>query len=232
MKHLMTLIALVVAVTAGAQGTAIHEYPWNPDWDNDNFVGTSDLTGFLSAFGSEFGNPPEPCTYEGSDFEEFIFGVYDGTIILDSIFVEYEIEDISTYYITGCPDPITDTISFSDALLLDQINVSNGDYFEVVGSSYGYSNAFTIASNFNATTNTYYLFVSAQVLDELGFTDDGFFGGNSSAAAESNLPLPSTWLYDENGMDISEINWNTYGGDRFVNYIEYIHILPYWHYAE
>ena len=31
----MTLIALVVAVTAGAQGTTIHEYPWNPDFNND-----------------------------------------------------------------------------------------------------------------------------------------------------------------------------------------------------
>ena len=33
----MTLMALVVAVTAGAQGTTIHEYPWNPDWNNDNY---------------------------------------------------------------------------------------------------------------------------------------------------------------------------------------------------
>ena len=49
MKHLMTLMALVVAVTAGAQGTTIHEYPWNPDWNNDNYIGSQDLTGFLSA---------------------------------------------------------------------------------------------------------------------------------------------------------------------------------------
>ena len=35
----MTLMALVVAVTAGAQGTTIHEYPWNPDSNNDNIIG-------------------------------------------------------------------------------------------------------------------------------------------------------------------------------------------------
>ena len=35
----MTLMALVVAVTAGAQGTTIHEYPWNPDRNNDNLIG-------------------------------------------------------------------------------------------------------------------------------------------------------------------------------------------------
>ena len=50
MKHVLTLMALVVAVTAGAQGTTIHEYPWNPDWNNDNLIGfmTAD---FLPAFG-------------------------------------------------------------------------------------------------------------------------------------------------------------------------------------
>ena len=65
----MTLMALVVAVTAGAQGTTIHEYPWNPDWNNDNFVGSHDLLGFLSAFGSQFGNPPEPCDYDGTPWK-------------------------------------------------------------------------------------------------------------------------------------------------------------------
>ena len=43
----MTLMALVVAVTAGAQGTTIHEYPWNPDSNNDNLIGVDDLLDFL-----------------------------------------------------------------------------------------------------------------------------------------------------------------------------------------
>ena len=78
----MTLMALVVAVTAGAQGTTIHEYPWNPDWNNDNYIGSQDLTGFLSAFGSEFGNPPEPCDYDGTPLEELIHGSINGAVIL------------------------------------------------------------------------------------------------------------------------------------------------------
>ena len=49
MKHLMTLMALVVAVTAGAQGTTIHEYPWNPDRNNDNLLESNDLLDFLPA---------------------------------------------------------------------------------------------------------------------------------------------------------------------------------------
>ena len=43
----MTLMALVVAVTAGAQGTSIHEYPWNPDSNNDNLIGLDDLLDFF-----------------------------------------------------------------------------------------------------------------------------------------------------------------------------------------
>ncbi len=47
MKHLMTLLALVVAVTAGAQ-TGLVEFPYNPDADNDDIIGVNDLLELLS----------------------------------------------------------------------------------------------------------------------------------------------------------------------------------------
>ena len=65
MKYLLTAIACCLAV-ACYEGTTIHEYPFNPDWNNDNFVGVIDLLALLSAFGSEFGNSPEPCDYDGT----------------------------------------------------------------------------------------------------------------------------------------------------------------------
>ena len=43
MKHLMTLMALVVAVTAGAQDCA-----YNPDTDGDNLIGVTDVLQVLS----------------------------------------------------------------------------------------------------------------------------------------------------------------------------------------
>ena len=46
----MTLMALVIAVTAGAQT----EWPWNPDSDSDNIIGIEDLLSVLSVFGAEF----------------------------------------------------------------------------------------------------------------------------------------------------------------------------------
>ena len=61
---------------------------------------SDDLLDFLPVFGDEFGNPPEPCDYDGTPLEELI-SVIDGTIILDSIFIEYEIEDYSHLFSPG-----------------------------------------------------------------------------------------------------------------------------------
>jgi len=47
MKHLMTLMTLVVAVTAGAQYCS-----YNPDTDGDNLIGVTDVLQVLSLFGS------------------------------------------------------------------------------------------------------------------------------------------------------------------------------------
>ena len=150
MKHLLSAIACCLAVACFGQGTAIHEYPWNPDWNNDNFVGSSDLTGFLSAYGSEFGNPPEPCDYDGSDFEDLMFGITDGTIVLDSVFVEYQLEDISTYYVSGCPVPITDTLIFSNAFMCYHIQTYNGGGWSA-DAYQNNGNSFAIAHSFSST---------------------------------------------------------------------------------
>jgi len=223
MKHLMTLMALVVAVTAGAQGTTIHEYPWNPDWNNDNYIGSQDLTGFLSAFGSEFGNPPEPCDYDGSSFEEWLFGINDGTIILDSIFVEFELEDVSSYFVSGCPDPITDTLIYADAFMLENINL------EADGGWSAGNSGFSIFHYFITSNGTYGMVMYNNAIDSYGFSADGFFG-SSYVNTSSNLPLPSTWILDEEGIDLSEALWNS--STPWFSYANYLHILPYWHYAE
>jgi hypothetical protein len=230
MKYLMTLIALVAGVTAGAQGTTIYEYPWNPDWDNDNFVGTSDLTGFLSAFGSEFGNPPEPCDYDGTPLEELLAGITDGTIILDSVFIEYELVDTSSYYQFPCPEPITDTVLFGNTALLTQFEPFNP--WKIRGlDSYGANIEFYW--NENGIAGEYRFSMVSQSLTLLGFTSDGLFGNGSLEGWFANTewvpaPLPSTWFLDEDGIHI-ESGWT---GADWPYYANYLHILPYWHYAE
>ena len=53
MKHLLALMALCVAFVAGAQ-TGLVEFPYNPDADNDDLIGTADLLELLALFGGEF----------------------------------------------------------------------------------------------------------------------------------------------------------------------------------
>ena len=53
MKHLMTLVALLVSTAAVAQ---IPTFPWNPDENGDQFIGLPDLLGLLTVYGQEFEN--------------------------------------------------------------------------------------------------------------------------------------------------------------------------------
>ena len=224
----MTLLALVVAVTAGAQGTTIHEYPWNPDWDNDNHIGSSDLTGFLSAFGSEFGNPPEPCDYDGTTTEDFIFSLMDGTIILDSIFIEYEIEDVSSYYLQGCPDPVTDTVIYAGSSMLTTV-------WQTTDYNFGASQTFPSAINQDITITCQYISALGKyefsmanyTLYYSGLTQEGFFGGNWQGGSANFIPFEGNWSFNENGIIIDD--WSGWASDVYTNHL---HILPYWHYAE
>ena len=229
MKHLMTLMALVVAVTAGAQGTTIHEYPWNPDSNNDNLIGVDDLLDFLPVFGDEFGNPPEPCDYDGSSLEELLFGAVDGSIVIDSIFIEFELEDIHSYYLTGCPNLITDTLIFANSFMTNTAYVSpNNALHSSTTDDYGNNGAFDFY--WWNQTGTYWIVIDSFSLVQLGFISDGFFGGNSSGSNTNQvaLPFPSDWYLDANGIHFDE-TWQT---SDWAYYANYLHILPYWHYAE
>ena len=128
MRYLTTLLFAALSFSAFSQNNAIHVYPWNPDANQDNSIGMGDMLSFLSVFGEEFGLPPEPCTYDGTPLEELMFGITDGSIILDSIFMEYELEDITTYYPIGCPDQVTDTLIFSNSYLLDAFIISANNW--------------------------------------------------------------------------------------------------------
>ena len=233
MKHSMTLLALVVAVTAGAQGTTIHEYPWNPDWNNDNFVGSSDLTGFLSAFGSEFGNPPEPCDYDGTSFEQWWSSAISGEIIIDSLFIEFQLLDSNEVFQPGCPEPIMEVAEVSWSGMLESLGLMNSPFGNGQGPGFwnnGNSGAHFWIFNYHGLTGEYSIISTCGILNQTGYAGDGLFGGtgNWSIAPGVGLPFPEDWYLDEDGIHIesgwSENNWQYYAN--------YLHILPYWHYAE
>ena len=218
-------MALVVAVTAGAQGTSIHEYPWNPDSDGDNLIGINDLLDFLPVFGDEFGNPPDPCDYDGTPLEELMAGVANGDIILDSIFLEYQLQDVSTYYPVGCPDQVTDTLVFSNSAILSSLGVLSDQWYmfgyDVFGANCWFSFRWSLQNG------QYYFHIQANALGDMAA--EGFFGGAMTTSTDNSpIPFPEGWYLDEEGIHI-ESGWTS---QDWAYYANYLHILPYWHYAE
>lgn len=227
MKHLLTAIACCLAVASFGQGTTIHEYPWNPDWNNDNFVGSSDLTGFLSAFGSEFGNPPEPCDYDGTPLEEWWGQVISGDIIVDSVFTELQLVDSNVVFSPGCPDPTLEIVEYVFAEWMEPVMTSSPwgqPALEVHGGN------LVIQFSFDGSNGTYIVYTIFPELTYLGFNGDGFFGGYASSwrSNSTSLPFPDSWFLDEDGIHI-ESGWSQ---NDWPYYTNYLHILPYWHYAE
>ena len=127
---------------------------------------------FLPVFGDEFGNPPEPCDYDGTPLEDLVIGIADGSIVLDSMFIEYEFEDVSTYYVLGCPDPVTDTLIFSNSVMLET-------FHSVEGFGYIWYRFLCQPLSFNSTTipQLALLFIlTNHTIVFLALRNDGFFG--------------------------------------------------------
>jgi hypothetical protein len=226
MRYLATLLLAALSFSAFSQNNSIHVYPWNPDANQDNSIGMGDLLSFLSVFGEEFGLPPEPCTYDGTDFEDLMFGLLDGTIILDSLFLEYELEDVTTYYPIGCPDQVTDTLIFNNAVMLT--NFSNYNPIWDINGHDNYNHYNSLQFQSNPQEGEYRINLSSNVLFYSGFIADGFFGDNNATGSYEQIPFPEDWYLDEDGIHI-ESGWDE---NDWPYYANYMHILPYWHYAD
>lgn len=68
MNRLFTLILAAACFTASAQSDI--DYPYNPDFENDGFVGIEDVLELLSVYGAPF--TPEQLLLDGASFTEII----------------------------------------------------------------------------------------------------------------------------------------------------------------
>ena len=220
--RILTFVLCLLCFSVSAQNNSINVYPWNPDSDQDNHIGVEDLQSFLTVYGNDFGLPPEPCTYDGTSIEDFFIGIHSGEVILDSIYIEYKLEDVSNYYIEGCPDEVTDTIVFV------WNNMDTSPYLWNYANYYRFSfGQLHIYYYYNPQTGQYTIEYTNYLLNDLGFTGDGFFGSYNASSGNTVLPWPDSWVYDENGISIEMPS-----DDVWTDYANYLHILPYWHYAD
>lgn len=222
MKNLLACLALLATFAAAAQSM-----PYNPDANDDGYIGSPDLLSFLPLFGSQVGiDSSLTCDYDGTLIEEFWGNVWNGDIIIDSMLFQYHTIDSATVFIAGCPNPVWETVSYERSWMATDF-VDNGNMVWIA-NSIGYQREFQL--EFQANLGQF----SFRVYDhEILNTDlDEILGYWLSSALSTPLginwqiPFPTNAAsMDENGIHFEY--WN-----GFLSGATYVNILPYWHYAE
>ena len=100
MKHLLTLVALLIS------SLAMGQMPYNPDSNGDDLIGATDLISVLGLYNTLMVDSSLSCSYEGTELESWIGGLLDGSYVLDSVYVEYLNVDSVETFLPGCPEPV------------------------------------------------------------------------------------------------------------------------------
>ena len=220
MKNLLACLAVFAAITAGAQSM-----PYNPDANDDGYIGSPDLLSFLPLFGSQVGiDSSLTCDYDGTPLEDLFSGLLDGTIELDSLLIQYHLIDSVEIFAPGCPDPYLEIFEYERAVMLYPWSFDPLNAVVVGNHLYGYFHA--IELYYNASNGKYQ--VSYANYELAPFQADGIFLSGNCCSGYSTLsgylPFPSNWTLSESGI---ELPWGS-----SLGYATYLDILPYWHYAE
>jgi hypothetical protein len=219
MKHLLTLTALLIS------SLAMGQMPYNPDSNGDYLIGASDLVSFLGLYNTILVDTTLTCSYEGTELESWVGGIFDGSLILDSVYVEYLITDSVPTYFPGCPEPVYIETVLERSYVLTPYFASAGT-FEFWGggiSVLGYAREFQL--RFYDFTGIYILEVNDDEVRELTG-----FNAESNWVVDWNtnvtLPFPENWTLNEDGI---QVDWVS---NDWVSYCENFRLIPFWHEAE
>ena len=224
MKRLLALLLFAPSLCL-AQSVTI---PYNPDANDDGFIGSPDLLSLLPLFGTQFGiDSALTCDYDGTPIEEFLGNVWNGDIIIDSIFVQYEVIDSAEIFTAGCPLPTWETVHYERAYMLRNF-VESGARIYWAAPYLGFTRYFYYG--FDAETGVYQMWIQDNEVYDLSLTE--VLGSNQAYALNSEtgtqwfIPFPADEAeFDEGGLSIASL-------DGFLSSASYVNILPYWHYAE
>jgi len=216
----MTLAALFVSSLAMAQ------MPYNPDSNGDNMVGSGDLLTFLTFYGNELIQSDLTCDYEGTELEQLFGGLFDQSLVLDSVYLEYLLLDSVETFLPGCPDPVTIETVLSRGIILTQIIYSfnqGPNYYIYADSNYlGYFRRVQLI--FNNETGHYSLTVIDNEVSSLfPYSNNSYWLGGSNGIIQ--MPFPGDWAL---GIDGIQVNWL----EGWVSNCEHFRLIPFWSVAE
>ena len=237
MKHFVTLVACLASFFALAQNPN-----YDPDSNGDDLIGAEDLVSLLGVYNTSLAvDTTLECDFEGTAEEEWLFGVFTGEVVIDSVVVQFSISDSATYYEPGCP---TLQVFYLDVDMEYTLQTTYEDESNLVLESYypnpwGASDRAYLEFFFNSNSGQaswrwydwnldFLRFVGAPYNATFNFavgTDSHYAcinsGGNTFSFTEEGLVGDLRC----NGQVTNTGPWN----DPEYNYFR---ILPFWHYAE
>ena len=223
MKILLACMAVFAAFTTWAQSSA----PWNPDANDDSYVGATDMLSTLAVYGQQVGvDSSLTCDYDGTPFEELLGDIFEGNVIIDSVLMQYHCFATMDVYFPSCPETYPDTVSYERALML---HPSAGGPSERRFYSGFLGHQRLLIFSFAEASGAFGWTMFDNEVEATGL--DVFLGHRGASATNSEygldwyLPFPEEYDFSEVGLSFD--NWT-----GFLNSATYCTILPYWHYAE
>ena len=239
MKHFFALSLFASFLSMAAQNPN-----YDPDSNGDDLIGAEDLVSLLGVYNTSLAvDTTLECDFDGTAEDEWLFGLFNGAVVIDSIVVQYSISDSATYYEPGCPtlqvyylDVETEYTLFPSTISDSEIEIAGGYTAPWGTANEGYIK-FQFDSN-NGIARWFWYDYNLLFLQNSSapFGADFHFEWETDIHyACINIPeyFPTFTLSEDglvgevscNGQVVDSGPWN----DPEYNYFR---ILPYWHYAE
>lgn len=230
MKHLTALLAAVITFAASAQ-----QMPYNPDVNADAIIGVDDVLGVLGLYDTALMQPDLQCDYELTEFEAFISGVLNQTLVLDSVYVEYEITDTTIVYTVECPDPLeVPTTLVRSYMFVDWNENFGGDSPSTYSNVTHLNMTRQFSIQFDGNQGIFFIYLSDnEIASFTNYFPQNHVQTNISGPQSTGLtlPFPDDMTLDENGFNVP---WMTeyYGIETWIPNCSHFRLIPFWHEAE
>jgi len=172
MKHLLTAIACCLAVAGGAQFIP-QPMEYNPDSNDDSFIGSEDILGALTLFGTPFNNG-DSVNIVTLDFR----GLSDDTLFIpenaDIVYVLDEFKNYNSSTVEQRNLFLPNAESFKSLMVIPEIQQSADEYFNLENP---------------ASKIVYSLLFPCEIQEIIGSCSDGWGELSTDAHKTNNLQL-------------------------------------------
>lgn len=199
--------------------------PYNPDANGDDFVGVDDVLGVLGVYDTALMQPDLQCDYEGTDLEQLVGGLFDQSLVLDSVYLEYLYSDSVLTYLPGCPDPVYVETILERSYVLHNVTFSSGAYERLACYTTHLDFYRQLELKFDAEYGTYRIFLwDDEIASVTNFSNTANWNGQNGNSAY--LPFPENWTLNDDGIVVDWESGSWAGG------CESFRLIPFWHEAE